>query len=97
MDANAIVLELSMHADILNGDQKEISLNNDPTLQYQFIHACLKNTCTTEALTEVCDITIKVKCILKKSNFGEDTIRGLEKGTCCVDACMCLCVSVRVS
>lgn len=91
VDATAIVLELEHRGIISNGDQAKISRNEDATQQAQLLHACLKKTCDTKALTDVCDIIATVKGNPKMKSFGEDMKTEWEKGMCSHSECPCIC------
>ena len=94
VDAAAIVLELEHRGIISNGDQVRISRNEDATQQAQLLHACLKKTCDTKTLTDVCNIIAAVKGNPKMKSFGEDMKTEWEKGVSqrhSVHVCACIC------
>ncbi len=61
MEAEKVIEEL-LHKDIISrGDQRAITRAEDPTLQNQILHRCLKDKCTLEALRSVCGTIKAVK------------------------------------
>ena len=99
MNANAIVFELEHHGIITNGDQRAIKQEMDAIQQNQHLHACLKKTCTVNALMVVCDIITMVKGNPKMKSLGEDIKTELEKGLMFilwVNVTCTLCMSVCI-
>ena len=82
VDASTIVLELEHRGIISDGDQKTIRQEVNATLQAQLLHACLKKTCDTEALMDVCDIIAMVKGNQRMKSFGSHLKTEWEKGVC---------------
>ena len=82
MEAEKVTEEL-LHKDIISrGDQRAITRAEDPTLQNQVLHRCLKEKCTLDALRSVC-VTIKaVKGNPKMAALGDKMMRRLETGMC---------------
>ena len=94
MDAISIVTEL-VHDDIISrGDRRVVLQAVDRRHQAEYLHAFLRHKCTTEALMQVCVITINVKGNPRMSVLGEDMRRALEIGPCCVGGRVCLCMGV---
>ena len=60
MEAEKVIEEL-LHKDIISSDQRTITRAEDPTLQNQVLHRCLKEKCTLNALRSVCVIMKAVK------------------------------------
>ena len=94
------VTEKLLHNDIIDrGDQRTITRAENPTLQNEILHRCLKEKCTLDALRSVC-VTIKsVKGNPKMAALGDKMMRRLE--TCgergvCVCVCVCVCERERV-
>ena len=82
MEAEKVTEEL-LHKDIISrGDQRAITRAEDPTLQNQVLHRCLREKCTLDALKSVC-VTIKaVKGNPKMAALGDKMMRRLETGMC---------------
>ena len=94
MDAISIVLYLLHYGIISSGDSEAVRQAVDSRHQAERLYACLKYKCTTEALMQVCDITINVKGNPRMSVLGKDMRRALEIGPCCVGGRVCLCMGV---
>lgn len=71
VEATTIVLELEARGIISDGDQKTIRQEVNATVQNQLLHACLKEKCNIEALTDVCGIISMVKGNPRMKSFGE--------------------------
>ena len=82
MEAKTVVLELVYKDVISDGDKKEITSNEDRTLQNQTLHKILKEKCTDEALQTACDVIIAVKGNPKMNALGVAMKRALEAGMC---------------
>ena len=84
MEAEKVAEEL-LHKDIISrGDQRTITRAEDPTLQNQVLHRCLKEKCTLVALRSVCATIKAVKGNPKMAALGNKMMRRLETGTVCV-------------
>ena len=82
MEAEKVIEEL-LHKDIISrGDQRTITRAEDPTLQNQVLHRCLKEKCTLDALRSVCAIIKAVKGNPKMAALGDKMMRRLETGVC---------------
>ena len=100
MDANAVAFDLLHYNIIDKGDEARLSITYNPRQRNQFLHSCLKQKCTMEALKVVCDVIINMEGNPKMRALGNNMKRRLETGACvcaCVCACMhaCVCVCVR--
>ena len=105
VEAEKVIMEL-LHKDIISrGDQRTIARAEDPTVQNQILHRCLKEKCTVDALRSVCAILVAVKGNPKMVALGNAMRTRLETetGKClcvrvhaCIRVCVCVCVCVCV-
>ena len=94
MEAEKVTEELLHKGIISRGDQRAITRAEDPTLQNQVLHRCLKEKCTLDALRSAC-VTIKaVKGNPKMAALGDKMMRRLETGMCVCVECDCVCAFV---
>ena len=87
------VTEKLLHNDIIDrGDQRTITRAENPTLQNEILHRCLKEKCTLDALRSVCATIKAVKGNPKMAALGDKMMRRLETGVCvCVwNATVCV-------
>lgn len=80
VDANAVVWKLLFEQIIDDGDQNEISNERNPMLKNEILFKHLKNKCTKDALSKVCDVMIEVPGNPKMKALGEDMKKRLETG-----------------
>ena len=99
VEAEKAIMEL-LHKDIISrGDQRTVAREEDPTVQNQILHRCLKEKCTVDALRSVCAILVAVKGNPKMVALGNAMRMRLETGVfvcvcMCVHACVCACMHV---
>ena len=84
MDAIAVVRELEQQGVIPQGEQEKVTKTFERKQQNEILFACLKRTCTKEALMRACGIIIEVKGNPKMKSLGEDMKRRLETRKCCM-------------
>ena len=80
MDANAIVYGLQHEGIISEGDLEKVEATKGAKQRNEYLHLCLKRSCTVEALLKVCAIMINEKGNPKMKQFGEEMKSALEKG-----------------
>ena len=80
MDANIVLFDLKDKDFISDGDVKNITEMKDKEQQNKFLHAHIKEKCTTEALMTICDIITSVKGNTRMVNFGQ-TMKNMLTGT----------------
>ena len=94
MEAEKVTEEL-LHKDIISrGDQQTITRAEEPTLQNQILHRCLKEKCTLDALRSVCATIKAVKGNPKMAALGDKMMRRLETGVCVCVECDCVCICI---
>ena len=83
MDAEAVVGDLLYSNIIDEGDKRAITStrDQDPRVQNQELHLCLRRKCTPDALMTVCDIMMAVRGNPSMLALGEAMQSKLETGT----------------
>lgn len=107
MDAKAVVAEFQHRGIIGSGELDRVLSIHGERQQNQYLHLCLKKTCTEDALKEVCVIISKVEGNPRMKTLGEamKAKLQLETGKCtlvvheslymcmlvCTGVCVCMC------
>ncbi len=83
MNAKSVIMDLLNKNIISRGVEVTISQTNSPREQNAYLHDCLTQTCTDDALKSACQIISAVKGNPKMVDFGRDMLRHLDSGKCC--------------